>query len=46
MTERNFVLIPLFEIAPSYVHPKTNENIKKLIFSLPINDITSIKHMN
>tara|TARA_B100001093_G_C26707602_1_gene961968 strand:+ start:466 stop:942 length:477 start_codon:yes stop_codon:yes gene_type:complete len=45
MTKRNFVLIPLFEIAPDYVHPKTKESIKKLIFSLPIKDITSIKHI-
>ena len=44
MSERNFVLIPLFEIAPDWVHPKTNESIKKLIFSLPIKDITSIKY--
>ena len=43
MSKRNFVLIPLFEIAPYYVHPKTNESIKKLIFSLSIDDITSIK---
>ena len=45
MTKRNFVLIPLFEIAPNFIHPKTNESIEKLIFSLPINDITSIKHL-
>ncbi|MDA9678110.1 2-amino-4-hydroxy-6-hydroxymethyldihydropteridine diphosphokinase [Candidatus Pelagibacter sp.] len=45
MHKRNFVLIPLFEIAPDWVHPKTNESIKKLIFSLPIKDITSIKHI-
>jgi len=43
MSERNFVLIPLFEIAPDYVHPKTKISIKKLIFSLSIKDITSIK---
>ena len=42
MSKRNFVLIPLFEIAPNYAHPKTNESIKKLIFSLPNKDITSI----
>ena len=45
MSERNFVLIPLFEIAPNFVHPKTNKSIKKLIFSLSIKDITSIKHI-
>ena len=43
MSKRNFVLIPLFEIAPNYVHPKTNVSIKKLIFSLSNKDITSIK---
>ena len=45
MSKRNFVLIPLLEIAPNWVHPKTNKSIKKLIFSLPIKDITSIKHI-
>ena len=45
MTNRNFVLIPLYEIAPQWIHPKTKKSIKKLIFSLPIKDITSIKHM-
>ena len=43
MHERNFVLIPLFELNKNWSHPKTNLNIKKLIFSLPIKDITSIK---
>ena len=45
MSNRNFVLIPLFEIAPNYVHPKTNVSIKKLIFSLSNKDITSIKYI-
>ena len=45
MSKRNFVLIPLFEIAPYWIHPKTNKSIKKLIFSLPIKDITTIKHL-
>ena len=45
MTNRNFVLIPLYEIAPQWIHPKTKKSIKKLIFSLPIKDITSIKHI-
>ena len=43
MSKRNFVVIPLFEIAPNYVHPKTKVSIKKLIFSLSNKDITSIK---
>ena len=45
MHERNFVLIPLFELNKNWFHPKTNENIKKLIFSLSIKDIRSIKQI-
>ena len=45
MHRRNFVLIPLFELNKNWFHPKTNENIKKLIFSLPIKDIRSIKQI-
>ena len=45
MSKRNFVLLPLFEIAPNWIHPKTNKTIKRLIFSLPIKDITTIKHI-
>ena len=45
MSKRSFVLIPLFEIAPNYIHPKTKKSIRKLIFSLPIKDITSIKQI-
>ncbi len=45
MSERNFVLFPLFEINPSWKHPKTKKSIKNLIFSLPIKDITTIKQI-
>ena len=45
MHRRNFVLIPLFELNKNWLHPKTNENIKKLIFSLSIKDIRSIKQI-
>ena len=43
MHKRNFVLIPLYELDKNWHHPKMKKNIKKLIFSLPIKDITSIK---
>ena len=43
MHERNFVLIPLLEIDKNWLHPKLKDNIKELIFSLPIKDIRSIK---
>ncbi len=45
MSKRNFVLLPLLEIDPNWIHPKTKKSIKKLIFSLPNKDITSIKHL-
>jgi len=45
LSQRNFVLIPLFEIAPYWIHPKTYKSIKKLIFSIPIKDITTIKYV-
>ena len=43
MHKRNFVLFPLFELNKRWCHPKINKSIKKLISSLSINDITSIK---
>ena len=42
---RNFVLFPLFEINKNWKHPVLKKNIKKLIFSLPIKDIRSIKQI-
>ena len=43
MDKRIFVLIPLYELDKKWLHPKLKVNIKKLIFSLPIKDISSIK---
>ena len=45
MHKRNFVLFPLFEINKNWKHPVLKKNIKKLIFSLPIKDIRSIKQI-
>jgi 2-amino-4-hydroxy-6-hydroxymethyldihydropteridine diphosphokinase len=45
LTQRNFVLLPLFEINQSWKHPKTRINIVKLISSLPIRDLRSIKQI-
>ena len=45
MHERNFVLIPLYELDKNWLHPKSNIDIKKLIFSLPNKDIRSIKQI-
>jgi 2-amino-4-hydroxy-6-hydroxymethyldihydropteridine diphosphokinase len=45
MNIRNFVLLPLFEIDRSWKHPKSKKNIVKLINSLPIKDLRSIKQI-
>jgi len=43
MHQRNFVLIPLYEINKIWIHPKSKKNIVKLISSLSNNDLRSIK---
>ena len=45
MTKRSFVLLPLFEINKSWKHPESKINIVKLINSLPIKDLRSIKQL-
>ena len=45
MHKRNFVLFPLFQINKSWKHPKSGTNIVKLINSLPIKDLISIKQL-
>ena len=45
MNERNFVLLPLFEVDKSWKHPKSKINIVNLINSLPIEDLRSIKQI-
>ena len=43
MHKRNFVLLPLFEIAKSWIHPIKKKEVKNLIKSLDIKDLRSIK---
>ena len=43
LCKRNFVLLPLFEVEKSWKHPKSKINIVKLINTLPIKDLRSIK---
>ena len=45
MDERNFVLLPLFEVDKSWKHPKSKINIVNLINSLPVEDLRSIKQI-
>jgi 2-amino-4-hydroxy-6-hydroxymethyldihydropteridine diphosphokinase len=42
MQERNFVLIPLSEIAPDVVHPVFNVSISSLLFSSPDKSSVSV----
>ena len=43
ISERNFVLLPLYELDKAWTHPISGQPIKKLILSLSNRDIRSIK---
>jgi len=45
INERNFVLLPLYEVDKSWKHPKSQINIVNLINSLPVKDLRSIKQI-
>jgi 2-amino-4-hydroxy-6-hydroxymethyldihydropteridine diphosphokinase len=45
MTKRNFVLLPLFDLDRGWIHPESKIGIVKLINSLPIKDLRSIKQI-
>ena len=45
MFKRNFVLLPLFDVDKRWKHPKSKINIVKLINSLPIKHLRSIKRI-
>ena len=45
LSNRSFVLLPLFEISKTWIHPKTKINIVKLMNSLNIQDLRSIKQI-
>ena len=43
--QRNFVLLPLYELDKAWTHPISGQPIKKLILSLSNRDIRSIKQI-
>ena len=43
LSSRNFVLLPLFEISKSWIHPLKKTSIKQLVKSLKIEELTAIK---
>ena len=43
MHKRNFVLLPLFEIAKTWIHPIKKASIKDLINALDAEDLRTIK---
>ena len=45
LSQRNFVLLPLFELNKSWKHPKSKSHIKSLILALSSRDIRSIKQI-
>ena len=45
MAVRGFVLLPLSQIAPDWLHPVTDEGIQSAISKLPLNDIEPMKYL-
>ena len=45
MSQRNFVLFPLYELDKAWTHPISGQPIKKLILLLSNRDIRSIKQI-
>ena len=43
MHKRNFVLIPLFEVTKTWIHPLKKISIKELVNSLKTEDLRAIK---
>ena len=43
--QRNFVLLPLYEIAKNWLHPKKNKKISELLTDLGVNNLRSIKQL-
>jgi len=43
--ERNFVLLPLYEIEKNWLHPKNNKKISELLRYLDVNNLRSIKQL-
>ena len=43
--QRNFVLLPLYEISKDWLHPKKNKKISELLRDLDINNLRSIKQL-
>ncbi len=41
--QRNFVLLPLFEISKTWIYPKKNKKISDLLNSLGSNNLRTIK---
>ncbi len=43
MHKRNFVLVPLFDVSKTWIHPVKKISIKELVDSLTTNDLRAIK---
>lgn len=45
LQDRGFVLVPLAEVAPDWVHPVLQKSVKELLAALPKSDVTTVRRM-
>lgn len=43
LQDRAFVLVPLAEVAPDWVHPRTGQTVAKMLAALPAGDVAAVK---
>lgn len=43
LQDRAFVLVPLADVAPDWVHPRTGQTVAQMLAALPAADVAEVK---